>query len=97
MHRRRKAVAAALLGVFGPFVVCSVYLLLSRWPVYWGGTVIDWVALTLAVGTGVVGWILLPLRTWQKVAAILLYVPAVGFLVALFALMFVCAVFGNCL
>jgi len=40
---------------------------------------------------------MLPLRPWPKALAALAYVPAIGALLIVFSLYFVCAAFGDCL
>lgn len=90
--------AAATLGaLFGPLVITTIYLSLSRWPERWFTTESDHLALGLAILAGLIALWSLPMRASHRVIASLGYVPAMGTLLVIAALSFVCGTFGDCL
>ena len=90
--------ATATLGaLFAPLIITAIYLSLSRWPERWFTAGSDRVALAIAIMVGLIALWSLPLKVWHRVVASLLYVPAMGALLVLSALLFVCGMFGDCL
>jgi hypothetical protein len=97
MRRDYKIAAAIVVAVLGPLIVTCIYLALSRGPERWFTGQTDTVALSVAVASGIVGLLFIPLKPWYRVAVILLYIPAMGALLIPLALLFVCGMFGDCL
>jgi hypothetical protein len=89
--------AGGALMLLAPWIVAGLYLYFSRWPVRWWNTASDTAMLVAAVGFGLAGLSMLPLRRWQKALAALAYIPAIGALLVVFSLYFVCAAFSDCL
>jgi hypothetical protein len=91
----------ALLGaLFAPFIIIAIYASLSRSPERWFTTGSDYMAIGLATLVGFVAVWSLPLKDSQRFIGLmlyLLYVPAMGALIVLALLMFVCRMYGDCL
>lgn len=88
---------ASLMALFAPLLIIGIYLSLSRWPERWFTAGSDNLALVVAVLAGLIGLWWFPLKVWHRVVASLLYVPVMGALLFLSALLFVCGMFGDCL
>ena len=86
-----RLVAAAL----SPFVVASVYLVLTRWPSYRFTTFSDYVAFGASVLVGSIFIATLPIRTYQRALSLLIYVPAVAALVFFYTFWFIAVVFHD--
>jgi hypothetical protein len=85
-----------LAGVLlGPPAVMSLYLGLSRWPTRWFTTGTDGAALAVAVVAGLACIARLPVPATARVMLALVYVPAAGLALVLYALYFVGVVFGD--
>ena len=97
MSRSERTAAVAVGALLGPLFVAGIYLSFSRWPERWFTPATDWAALGLAILVGLVGIWSLPMKRWKRVAATFLYIPAMGALVGISAVVFVCSVFGDCL
>jgi hypothetical protein len=95
-HRRR-ALQIGFLVFVAPFAIAAAYLHLSRSLGGGASAEADWLALAVAIGAGVAGVILLRIATWQKALLAVIYAAAMGFLLLLFTLMFVCGLYGDCL
>jgi hypothetical protein len=92
----REAIGWSAL-VPGPFVVLSIYLVLSRWPHRQFSAVADYGGLAVAITVGLVGtWMLVPSRPY-KIVVSLIYVPFFCPALIYYGLIFVCAVFKDCL
>lgn len=84
--------AGALLG---PFIVFSLYLSVSRWPVRWFSGVSDYAAMAFAAGVGLSFiWFLPAQLVWRVLWAILLAF-LLWFALLPFGLFFVGGVFGD--
>jgi hypothetical protein len=83
--------AAAL----APFVVASVYLIFSRWPSYRFTTFSDFTCLGVSVFVGALFVATLPIRLQHRVFWLLIYIPVVVAMLALFALVFIAVVFHD--
>jgi hypothetical protein len=93
----QRTVVATIGTLLGPLLVASVYLSVSRWPEPWFTSMTDWIALGLAILVGLTGLWSLPFNRWQRATATLIYVPVMGVLLGVSALLFVCELFGDCL
>jgi hypothetical protein len=74
-----------------PFIVQTAYLARR------GSAKGDWVALLIAVLAGAICILGLPTRVWLRAVLVVLYIPVVVALIAVYSLMWVCLVQGDCL
>jgi hypothetical protein len=89
-------VAVLLLGAAcTPFVVLTLYLVLSRWPSEWWTAWTDFTAIGFAIGSGV--WFITRLGLSAPVPACIGYAAFGAILLFVYAFIFVCVVFGECL
>jgi hypothetical protein len=82
-------------AAFGPFLVGSAYLMLSRWPKGLFTTTCDWVALAVSVLIGASFILCMPLGLSFRIFLICLYVPLFACLLLLYGLYFVGFVWGD--
>lgn len=85
------------VSLLAPLTVLTLYLYLSRGPLAWVPNEADWIFLILAVASGAVPVVLMPLRPWPKAIIAAAYIPAMSLSLILWGLVFVCAAFGDCL
>ena len=86
-----RAVAALVI----PFVVMSAYLLLSRWPSRWFTAPSDYAAGGVSLLAGAIFIATLPISRVVRATLLVFYVPMLWFLLFLYSLEFVGAVFGD--
>ena len=87
----------ALGAVLGPFAILTAYILISRAMELRAGDWAVWTALGLGTTIGVILLNKLSLDRKVLVAWSIAYVPVFTAAQALYALVFVCAAFGDCL
>ncbi len=92
---KTRGILAAIVAAAGPFIVMSVYLLVSRWPTRWFTDFSDNIAFAIAVAIAPVCISLLPLKIWSRVAIAILVTPALAFSLFFYSLAFVGSVFGD--
>jgi hypothetical protein len=95
MNRRRTL--WLLLAAFGPLLLMSAYLVLSRAAVNDYSAVSDEVAEVLSCILGALGVAKSMPPEWPRVIVILIYLPLMGVFLSFYGLVFVCAIFRNCL
>jgi hypothetical protein len=86
-----------ILAAFGPLILMTLYLLISRGLVDLYKSYTDWVAEALSCISGVLAVAKCAPREWRRVIVILIYLPLMGLFLPFYGLVFVCAVFRNCL
>jgi len=87
-----------LIGMlFGPMVVFSGYLLLTRGTTVGFTAHSDLTALAVGVCVGLCFVVLLPIDRLRRLAVAVVYVPVAIWVGFSYMLIFVCAVFDNCL
>lgn len=84
-------IAAILL----PFIVGTLYLYFSRWPVRWFNGTTDVLALAVSLGIGTALLAMMPTRPLARTVALVNYVPAAAVSLFLFNFAFVAFVFGD--
>jgi hypothetical protein len=86
-----------LLAAFGPLILMSLYLLISRGLVDLYNGYSDWVAEALSCISGVWAVAKCAPREWPRLIVILIYLPLMSVFLSFYGLVFVCAIFRNCL
>jgi hypothetical protein len=94
---KRRGTLWLLLAAFGPLILMSLYVVISRGFVdpYNGQS--DWVAEAVSCLAGALGVAKCAPPEWPRVIVILIYLPLMGLFVPFYGLVFVCAVFRDCL
>jgi hypothetical protein len=93
----RRHFLIVLLVFPAPFLVSSLYLYMSRWPVRWCTGETDMLMLGAAIVPVVAGIVLLPIQKWHNVLLAVIYATGIALVLIAFSLMFVCGAFGDCL
>lgn len=96
LHTRRAfrgSLAIALMG--SPVALSTGYLAMRR---FMPGLryEADYIALAFVIVVGCVGAALLPISRRARILTFALYLPMVGFVVVVWSLGFICAVYGMC-
>lgn len=93
---RRQELPWLLFGIgMGPFVVMSVYLVFSRWPIRWATPWFTLAAFFVGMAIGVYCLWRLPLAIEERIALILIYGPVMYILMAFYTLEFASFVFQE--
>ena len=95
MNRRRTL--WLLLAAFGPLLLMSLYLIVSRSLVDQYNALSDGVAEVLSCILGVLGVAKSTPPKWPRVIVILIYLPLMRLFLPFYGLVFVCSAFRNCL
>ena len=94
---KNRIILSSGLALFAPFIVESIYILVSRSIKLNIIGVTDWIAIVICVIAGFVGVYLLPMNLTTKIGLSILYVPVVAISLFFYSFFFVCAVFELCL
>jgi hypothetical protein len=86
-----------LFAAFGPLILISFYVIVTRGVVDRYNAQSDLVAEALSCLSGVLGLAKCTPRAWPRLLVILIYLPLMGLFLPFYGLVFVCAVFRDCL
>jgi hypothetical protein len=86
-----------LLAALGPLLVMSFYVIASRGLVDQYNAQSDWIAEALSCLCGALGVAKSTPPEWPRVIVLVIYIPLIGLFLPFYGLIFVCAVFGDCL
>jgi hypothetical protein len=86
-----------LLAALGPLLLLSFYVMVTRELLDQYNAQSDWIAIALSCLSGAFGVAKSAPPEWPRVIVILIYLPLMGLFLPFYSLVFVCAVFRDCL